>query len=323
MDPMRTRVIVRCVAVLTVICLTGGWIAQAQERPVITKAQVDQWMQDLSNWGRWGAEDQLGAVNLITQAKRREALALATTGEVVSLSLPITVVAAPDDPNATAAFTNLRVSNIPSGFLMERQQVAFHGATVSHLDALCHAHHEGKVYNGIPLEEVFDETGCTQMGISGLAGGIVTRGVLIDIPRLKGLEALETSTHVYPEDIEAWERRTGVTISAGDAIFLRTGRQVNNNSSGYDITVAPWLKERDVALVGSDGIQDVGRIQGTALPFHKLVLVALGANIFDNMALEALAETAARLDRWEFLLVAAPIPNPGGTGSPLNPLAIF
>jgi kynurenine formamidase len=161
------------------------------------------------------------------------------------------------------------------------------------------------------------------MGISGLAGGIVTRGVLIDIPRLKGLDALETGTHVYPKDIEAWERRTGVTISAGDAIFLRTGRQVNNNSSGYDITVAPWLKERDVALVGSDGIQDVGQIRGTALPFHKLVLVALGANIFDNMALEALAETAARLNRWEFLLVAAPIPNPGGTGSPLNPLAIF
>ena len=323
MHSLRTRVIVRSVAVLTTVWLAGGWIVQAQDRPAITKAQVDQWMEDLSNWGRWGADDQLGAVNLITQAKRREALALATTGEVVSLSLPIKVVPAPDDPQSTTAFTNLWVTSIQSGFLMERQQVAFHGSTVSHLDALCHAHHEGKVYNGIPLDEVFDETGCTQMGISGLAGGIVTRGVLIDIPRLKGLDALETGTHVYPEDIEAWERRTGVTISAGDAIFLRTGRQVNNNASGYDVTVAPWLKERDVALVGSDGIQDVGQIQGTALPFHKLVLVALGANIFDNMALEALAETAARLNRWEFLLVAAPIPNPGGTGSPLNPLAIF
>ena len=323
MHSLRTRVIVRSVAVLTTVWLAGGWIVQAQDRPAITKAQVDQWMEDLSNWGRWGADDQLGAFNLITQAKRREALALATTGEVVSLSLPIKVVPAPDDPQSTTAFTNLWVTSIQSGFLMERQQVAFHGSTVSHLDALCHAHHEGKVYNGIPLDEVFDETGCTQMGISGLAGGIVTRGVLIDIPRLKGLDALETGTHVYPEDIEAWERRTGVTISAGDAIFLRTGRQVNNNASGYDVTVAPWLKERDVALVGSDGIQDVGQIQGTALPFHKLVLVALGANIFDNMALEALAETAARLNRWEFLLVAAPIPNPGGTGSPLNPLAIF
>ena len=161
------------------------------------------------------------------------------------------------------------------------------------------------------------------MGINGLAGGIVTRGVLLDIPRLKGLDALESGTHVYPEDIEAWERRTGVTVSAGDAIFLRTGRWKNDNRSGYDITVAPWLKQRDVALIGSDGTQDVGQIPGTVLPFHKLVLVALGANIFDNMDLEALAETAVRLNRWEFLLVAAPIPNPGGTGSPLNPLAIF
>ena len=320
---MRTSIIVRGLAALIAVWLAGGWTLHGQERTAITKAQVDQWMQELSNWGRWGADDQLGAVNLITQAKRRQALALATTGEVVSLSLPIRVVSPPDNPSSTAAFTSLRVTNIQSGFLMERQQVAFHGSTVSHLDALCHAHHEGKVYNGIALDEVFDETGCTQMGISGLAGGIVTRGVLLDIPRLKGVDALETGTHVYPEDIEAWERQTGVTVSAGDAIFLRTGRRVNNNRSGYDITVAPWLKQRDVALVGSDGTQDVGQIPGAVLPFHKLVLVALGANIFDNMALEALAETAARLNRWEFLLVAAPIPNPGGTGSPLNPLAIF
>ena len=320
---MRTSIVVRFLAALTAVWLAGGWTLHGQERAEVTKAQVDQWMKDLSNWGRWGADDQLGAVNLITQATRREALALATTGEVVSLSRPIRTVSPPDDPNSTAAFTNLRISNIQAGFLMERQQLAFHGSTVSHLDALCHAHHAGKVYNGIALEAVFDETGCTQMGIGGLAGGIVTRGVLLDIPRLKGVDALEAGTHVYPEDIEAWERQAGVTVSAGDAIFLRTGRWVNGAMSGYDITVARWLKERDVALVGSDGTQDVGQIPGTVLPFHKLVLVALGANIFDNLDLDALAETAARLNRWEFLLVAAPIPNPGGTGSPLNPLAIF
>ena len=308
---------------LVAVWIIGSGILHAQERPEITVAQVDQWMQELSNWGRWGPDDQLGTINLITAAKRREALALATSGDVVSLSLPIDVVSPPDDPDSTAAFTSLRVSNIPSGFLMERQQVAFHGSTVSHLDALCHAHYQGKIYNGLSLDEVFDENGCARMGIGGLAGGIVTRGVLLDIPRLQGLDALETGTHVYPEDIEAWERRTGITISAGDAIFLRTGRWKNGNRSGYDITVAPWLKQRDVALVGSDGTQDVGQIPGTVLPFHKLVLVALGANIFDNMDLEALSETAARLNRWEFLLIAAPIPNPGGTGSPLNPLAIF
>jgi len=320
---MPRMMFVGCVAGMMIILSSGPWALFAQGRPQVTAAHIDQWMTELSNWGRWGADDQLGAVNLITPAKRREALALATAGEVVSLLRPILVSDPPDDPTSTAAFVNLRVVNIDSGFLMERQQLAYHGSTFSHLDALCHAHHEGKIYNGVPLEEAFGETGCTQMGIGGLADGIVTRAVLLDIPRLKGVEALENGTHVYPEDIEAWEREAGVRLSAGDAVFLRTGRWVNGNRSGYDVSVAPWLKDRDVALVGSDGTQDVGQIPGMVLPFHKLVLVALGANIFDNLDLEAVAETAERLNRWEFLLVAAPIPNPGGTGSPLNPLAIF
>ena len=163
---------------LVALWMIGGWTLQGQERPEVTAAQVDEWMQELSNWGRWGADDQLGAVNLITPAKRRAALALATAGEVVSLSLPVSVGEPPDDPDSTAAFTSLRVVDIPSGFLMERQQVAFHGSTVSHLDALCHAHHDGQIYNGLALEDVFTEDGCSRMGISGLAGGIVTRSHL-------------------------------------------------------------------------------------------------------------------------------------------------
>ena len=108
---MRTSMI-RGLAALTAVWLAGGWTLHGQERAEITKAQVDQWMEDLSNWGRWGPDDQLGAVNLITQAKRRQALALATTGEVVSLSRPTTIGSPPDDPNSTAAFTSLHVSNI-------------------------------------------------------------------------------------------------------------------------------------------------------------------------------------------------------------------
>ena len=120
---------------------------------------------------------------------------------------------------------------------MERQQLAYHGSTLSHLDALCHEFHECKVYNVVPVEEVFEEGGCTRMGISGLANGIVTRAVLLDIPQLTGLDALDDGTHVYPADIEAWEREAGIRILAGDVILLRTGRRVNWNSSGYDITV--------------------------------------------------------------------------------------
>jgi kynurenine formamidase len=119
-------------------------------------------------------------------------------------------------------------------------------------------------------------------------------------------------------------------VSAGDAIFLRTGRWARRekvgpfaNLSGYDGSFVPFLKQRDVALIGSDGIQDVGSVPGFALPIHQIALVALGVDIFDNLDLEAVAETAAKLNRWEFLLFAAPVPVTNGTGSLINPIAVF
>jgi kynurenine formamidase len=307
------------------MALTQQRESSTPQRPSVTKDQVDRWMKELSNWGRWGKEDQLGAVNLITPGKRTQALALAKSGLVVSLAHEPPLTPKPEAADSTSAYLEIRSRVIAPGFVMERQELAFHGSTYTHLDALCHAEYNGKVYNGFLLQDVVKENGCAKLGINGLHGGIVTRGVLIDIPRLKGVPHLERGTHVYPEDIEAWEKKAGVKIAAGDAIFLRTGRWASRGQlgSGYDVTVAPWLKARDVALVGSDGTQDVGTVEGIILPFHKFVLVALGSNIFDNADLERVAETAARLNRWEFLLVAAPIPNPGGTGSPLNPLAIF
>jgi kynurenine formamidase len=180
------------------------------------------------------------------------------------------------------------------------------------------------MYNGYSFQETVKEGGCQKLGIDALPNGIVTRGILIDIPRLKGVPSLPPGTHVYPEDIEAWEKQAGIKISPGDAIFLHTGRWTTGQTSGYDISVAPWLRARDVALVSGDGTQDVGQIQGLPpLPLHHFVLVALGANILDNADLRALAETAARLGRWEFMLTVAPIATHGGTGSPVNPLAIF
>ena len=184
--------------------------------------------------GRWGPDDQLGAVNLITQAKRREALALAVTGDVVSLLRPISLSEPPDDPASTSAFINLRVSSIDAGFLMERQQLAYHGSTFSHLDALCHAYHEGKVYNGVPLEEVFEEGGCRRMGISGLANGIVTRAVLLDIPRrtLQGAAFVETPV-----------------ASLGDALAAVSARRWQSSVFAFDIATllrdrVPFVAER-------------------------------------------------------------------------------
>ena len=126
-----------------------------------------------------------------------------------------------------------------------------------------------------------------------------------------------------------------MTVSAGDVILVYTGRwarrealgpwEVSGNSAGLHASVIPWIKERDVAFVGSDAVTDVmpSLVEGITLPLHTFLIAGLGSNIFDNMDLEALAETAARLNRWEFMLTAGPIPVTGGTGSPLNPIAVF
>ena len=169
-----------------------------------------------------------------------------------------------------------------------------------------------------------------------MKNGIVTRGVLIDIPRLKGLPYLEPHTPVFVEDIEAWEKKAGVKVSAGDALFVRTGvwarrkaegpwlrgRAEGGRSAGLDPSVIPWLKQRDIAILASDHPQYVSpsNLRGAV---HDFALLYLGVHLFDNCDLEALADTAAARKRWEFLLTAAPLPIRGGTGSPLNPIATF
>ena len=152
----------------------------------------------------------------------------------------------------------------------------------------------------------------------------------VPITEISGAAALS-----YIEDIEAWERQAGITVSPGDVIFIRTGRwarraergpwRVSGNSAGLHASVLPWIQERGVAFVGSDAATDVmpSLVEGITQPVHTMLIAGLGVNIFDNMDLEALAETAAQENRWEFMLTASPIPVDGGTGSPLNPIAIF
>ena len=157
----------------------------------------------------------------------------------------------------------------------------------------------------------------------------------MDIPRLKGVKYLEPKTPIYPEDLEAWEKQAGVKVGAGDVVFIRTGRwarraekgpwDIANESAGLHASCVLWLRQRDVAMVGSDAASDLmpSGIEGVQQPIHQLLLVAMGVMIFDNCDLEALSEAAASRRRWEFLLTAAPLPVTGGTGSPLNPIATF
>ena len=300
--------------------------------PLITPAEFDRWMKERSNWGRWGKNDQLGAINLITAAKRKQALAVVKDGISVSLAHRPLTEKALDNPEPFVRETGLSSNRDGTGFTSahDRYSVYYHGRAHSHLDALCHYFYKGQMYNGFSIKEITPEGGCAKDGVQNLQNGILTRGVLIDIPRLKGVPYLEPGTPVFPEDIEAWEKKAGIKVGAGDAIFLRTGRWAkraklgpSEGFAGYHAKVAPWLKDRDVAIVAGDAVQDVGVLPGVGQPIHTFAIAGLGANILDNLDLEAVAETAARLNRWEFLLTLAPIPVEGGTGSPLNPIATF
>ena len=332
----------RSMFVAAVVVLLAGWTpqtnqaAQQQGAPSgaaqvndtrTTKEELGRWMKELSNWGRWGKNDQLGAANTITAAKRQAAAALVKAGITVSLAHDFLTEKAVDAPTPFV----LQISTSPRLTARDTIEVDFHGISFSHLDALCHVSHNGVLYNGLSFKEVVKvPEGCTDLGITSLKDGIVTRGILLDIPRLKGVAYLEPGTHVYREDIEAWEKKAGVKVSSGDVIVLRTGRWARrekvgpyNTLSGYDASFLPFLKDRDVALIGADSASEVGTVPGFPLPIHTFAIVARGMNMFDNLDLEALAATAARLNRWEFMFVASPLRVNKGTGSPINPVAVF
>lgn len=316
------RSIALVVALLTALFTLSDDVGVAQEPPgEVTKEQFETWMTELSNWGRWGADDERGALNLITESKRVEAARLVETGRVVSMARPIAVDTLLRGEETSAALPPVLGGSVrtifdidtDNGYFWERYEIEYHGGTVSHLDALCHVAYDGRVYNGRAFEEVASvEDGCTALGVINVDDGLVTRGILIDLP----------GRAVRPADILAWEAETGITIASGDALFLRTGRDVGQQG-GYHPSLLPFFKERDIALLGSDVPQEGGRVEGVTIPVHVFTLVALGVHLFDNLGLEALATTASELDRWEFLFMASPHVVPNGAGSAINPLAVF
>ncbi len=314
------RLIGLWLVVMVAVGCSGGR-AQGEPGAEVTKEQFDTWMTELSNWGRWGADDQLGALNLITPAKRIDAARLVESGRVVSMAREMTLDTLDNPDEASANRPPVLVGSVRSvfdinaenGYFWERYEIEYHGGTVSHLDALCHVAYNGQVYNGLPFEDVASvEGGCRDLGVINLRSGLVTRGILVDLP----------GTAVRRQDLEAWEAETGITISPGDALFLRTGRDIGLEG-GYHPSLIPFFKERDIALLGADVPQEGGQVEGVSIPIHFFTLVSLGVHLFDNLGLEELAETANELNRWEFMFMASPHVVPNGAGSAINPLAVF
>src|SRR5579863_1092573 len=309
-------------------------------RPTIAyEADFRRAMKELSNWGRWGTDDELGAANLITPAKRKRALALVKDGVTISLAHDVVQEKAADAPNVLERV----LGNVgPTGTTdTYRYTGTYHGVAHSHLDAVdCHIMVEGKGYNGRPMEDIKAAGGCPKGNINALKDGVVTRAILFDATRLPGKATpqgwVEPGTAIHREDLEALEKLEHVKVSPGDVILLYTGRWKRRAAlgawpnttgfAGYHADVAYFIKERGVSFIGCDGPNDVsptGLPPSAAIPLHRLALVAMGVSIFDNLNFERAVEQARRLNRHEFVFTAAPLRIDKGTGSPLNPLAIF
>jgi kynurenine formamidase len=322
---------------LIAVSLVGT--AQVQTRKTLTTEEdFNRATTELSNWNRWGKDDELGAANFITPAKRRQAAALVKEGVAVSLAHDIFQEEVPDG----RGHLERKVVGARAGGASDQYAFAgtYHGSIYSHLDAVnCHQMKNGKGYNGRTLEDVQAADGCPKGGIIALKDGVVTRGVLFDATQLPGKAPkgwLEPGTPVHREDLLTLEKMEHVKVSEGDVILLYTGRwkhraaegpwKASEGGAGWHADVAYFLKERGVSFIGADQINDVsptGFPQSVGLPIHQLALAFLGVDIFDNLDFERAVEMARRLNRYEFMFSAAPLRIDKGMGSPLNPLAIF
>lgn len=319
---------------LAAFCFAGTSSAQSPTTPsgLRNRQDFERWMTELSNWGRWGKDDQLGVLNLVTPTKRKQALALVRDGVSVSLARDVEKEKAVDNGSPFQHWVDRAGTNNPGFSSADTYKISYHGMAHTHIDSLCHMFHHGKMYNGFPQTGITSE-GAQKLGIQNLKNGILSRGILIDIPLLKGVEFLEPGTPIYPEDLDAWEKKTGITVGAGDVVLIRTGRWARRASvgpwggtfAGLHGSCARWLKQHDVAVLGSDAASDVlpSGVEDVAMPIHQLCIIAMGTWILDNCDLEALSAAANKRKRWEFMIFVAPLAVPGGTGSPINPIATF
>ena len=309
-----------------------------------TERDVIAMMDRLSNWGRWGADDELGTINLITPEKRRRAAALVADGTSVTCARPIAT-----DITADTTFQPLRFmvdsgegrDTAPPERALQRRGAAefigmvFHGYTITHVDTPAHYFWQGKIYNGRSCNLITSREGAQVESVDLLHDGVVSRGVLLDIAAVRG-RWLGAGEGVMPEDLEAAERAQNVRVEPGDILLIRTGYYArrlaegprnpsSDGSPAAHVACMPWFRDRGIAMLGSDTHNDVSPLThpGIGNAVHVVGLVAMGLWLIDNANLEPLAEACAARRRWEFLLTVAPLRLQNVTGSPVNPIALF
>jgi kynurenine formamidase len=303
----------------------------------LSEAEFRALYDRLRHASSWGPADRLGALNNISSAELVAAASEVRDGRTVSLAAPIASREAPDNPDpAVHRMTHWGDKTDAAGldFATDRLAMNIHGDADSHIDALCHVIFDGTLYNGVPADTV-TAAGAAELSIDLAGQGIAGRGLLLDIPRLRGVPWLEPGDHVTADDLLTAESALFDRIAQGDLIFLRVGHRARRRSLG------PWnaaqaraglhpaalelLAERRIAVLGSDGNNDTApsAVAGVDFPVHVLAVNAMGLYLLDYLDLDALAASCEASNRWSFLCVVAPLRLRGGTGSPVNPIAIF
>ena len=355
---MLKRITVWTLAIAGASVVIPGTLAFGQERAqtftahpstqepqrLVTLDTLKRWEKELSNWGRWGKEDQRGLLNLITPEKTKQALALVKEAKTVTLQINPFKKTGIDTGGFGENVHRMARIDPKTGEVrgaLDIIQLSIHDGLSSHLDALCH--YQGPIgrkpgepavsYNGFPF--TLTAAGCRESAADRMGPGYITRGILVDLPLLRKVKWLDPGTPIYVEDLEAWEKFSGIRIGAGDALLIRSGRWAKRaaegpwaygqNGAGIHASVLPWLRARDVSLLASDAVNDVqpSGVQGINRPIHQVTQVNMGLPIVDNAYLEDAAREAERLSRWEFMFTLHIYQIQGGTASPFNALATF
>jgi len=307
----------------------------------VSRAEFEELFQAVCNWGRWGDDDEKGTLNYIRPEHIQRAAGLVRLGRSVSMAIPINKVAGPDNPHPATHYM-VRGFDIHSKwgdpeFSADYLASECHGDCHTHIDALCHIAFRGKLYNGKPMSTVTSH-GPTIQDITAYAHGIVGRGVMLDIPRLRGVKWLEPGEAVTTAELEAAEKAQGVRLGEGDIFVFRTGHHRRRlelgpwdngyggeGKAGLHVETIRLLHERKVAAFFPDGDGETvpSNVEGMSGPIHALQIASMGMVCSDSLQLEELVKVCEEQQRWEFLVVAAPLRLPGGTGSLFNPIAIF
>ena len=307
-----------------------------------SEEEVLGYAQTLSNWGRWGAEDELGTLNFITDETRLAAMRLVRHGRSVSLGWDIdpkplgTDVAIPPQRYMIRSGQGLLEGENPPRSVAAREFIGyiFHGRRITHLDALAHLHFNGRMYNDRPGYLVTSEQGAQANSVTVARDGIVARGILLDVPRHRGVHSLERGEPVHRDEVEAILSAAGLEVREGDALFLRTGygRQRaeegpkwDGKQTGWGANCLPFFHEKRVAVIGSDtsGETHPSGYKGFRGPIQSIGTAVMGLWQVDNANLEAIAHACEELGTSEFAVVISALPFVGATGSAINPIALL